>query len=62
MEKIHWSGGINLPKSKHLKGWPACVSGRRAEAIRRDGMMNGHDPAQVTCERCQALLRKVGLI
>ena len=62
MDCIHWSGGLKLPKSTHLRGWPACVSGRRAEAIKARGMMNGSDPKQVTCKRCQALLRKAGLL
>ena len=62
MYRTHWSGGVDLPKTKILRGWPACVSGRRAYIIRGEGKMNGSDPKEVTCKRCQALLRKAGLL
>jgi hypothetical protein len=62
MERIHWAGGIDLPKTKCLKGWPACVSGQRAYAIKYNGMMNSKDPKAVDCKRCQSLLRKAGLL
>lgn len=60
MEKVHWSGGIELPGEKRLRGWACCCSGRRAEHIRQYGLMNAHEPEQVTCKKCQALLRKAG--
>jgi hypothetical protein len=62
MEKVHWAGGLRLPKQRMLRGWPCCCSGERAEVIRQFGLMNAHEPEQVTCKRCQALLRKAGLL
>jgi len=62
MNAIHWSGGLDLPKQKMLKGWPACCSGMRAYRIQDYGLMNGSDPKEVTCKRCQHLLRKAGML
>lgn len=62
MERIHWSGGINMPGDTRLQGWPCCCSGPTAYHIRLKGMMNGRDPKEVTCKRCQAVLRKAGLL
>lgn len=57
---IHWGGGIDLPRQKMLAGWPCCCSGHLAEDIRADGKMNYSNPEEVTCKRCQTLLRKAG--
>ena len=66
MERIHWSGGIKMMTRKGVdireKGWPCCCSGARAFSIKRRGMMNGRDPAQVTCQSCRKVLAKAGLL
>lgn len=58
--KVHWSGGIKLPKSNRLAGFPACVSGSRAIEINERGGTEGFDPDAVTCKRCIKLLEQAG--
>ena len=66
MKAIHWSGGIKIISKKGLeireRLWPACCSGAPAFRIRYHGKMTRTDPKQVTCKRCQRLLRKAGLL
>jgi hypothetical protein len=57
--KVHYSGGVRCPWAKgftvRLSGWPACVSGDKAERIATSGNQSD-DTADVTCPRCQRLI------
>lgn len=57
MNKIHWAGGLKLPRSRMLSGWPCCCSGQRAYDIRDAGTLT-YARDQVTCKKCLSLLAK----
>lgn len=61
MRKIHWAGGVELPRSRMRAGWPCCCSGLAAYNIKEEGNMTNAQE-QVTCKKCQKLLRKAGLL
>lgn len=61
---IHYSGGVLFASGRDLRGcttmlpgWPACCSGRRAEAIAAAGEQST-EIAQVTCLRCRHLWQR----
>ena len=56
-KKIHWGGGLKLPKTRWLAGWPCCCSGRRAEKIAEEGALT-RDREKVTCKICLANMAK----
>jgi len=61
MKKVHWSGGVKLPKSRMLPGWPCCCSGRAAEKVAAEGNQT-REPGEVTCQKCRANMMKAGLL
>lgn len=58
MRKIHYSGGVDFTvgdtRRIRLAGWPACMTGDRARAVRDLG--NQTDvPNDVTCRQCNKM-------
>lgn len=53
--KMHYSGGVRLPRTICLAGYPACCSGHQAEKIKAQGNQT-QLPKAVTCKRCLWLL------
>lgn len=60
-KKIHWAGGLELPKTRMLPGWPCCCSGRTAERVAAEGNQT-RNILEVTCQRCKANMVKAGLM
>mgnify|MGYP001818171654 CR=1 FL=1 len=55
--KIHWAGGLTLPRARMLPGWPCCCCGRKADDVRRQGNQTW-DIGEVTCKACLKLMKK----
>ena len=60
-KKIHWAGGLKLPKARMLPGWPCCCSGRTAERVAAEGNQT-RNILEVTCQRCKVNMVKAGLM
>ncbi len=59
---MHFSGGACYNTGKNGQtcmgaGWPCCVSGDRAFAIKHSGWLT-RDESAVTCPRCLAIMAK----
>ena len=56
---IHWAGGLKFRRRKTLisiaDGFPACVSGPQAFAVRKNGTQSWYANC-VTCKKCLKLL------
>lgn len=61
MRKVHWAGGLRLPKARMLAGWACCCSGRSAEKIRAEGNQT-KVIEEVTCKKCRENMVKAGLV
>lgn len=60
-KRVHWAGGVSLPKAKMLKGWPCCCSGITAMQIKEEGNQT-RDLEKVTCKKCLRSLERAGVV
>ena len=59
-KRMHWGGGLQLPKMRYLAGWPCCCSGLAAMKAKEEGLITGV-PKEVTCKKCLSNMEKAGL-